>query len=120
MVEEYEIGTRYEGLKWRGKRNGEGKFSYSEGSVYVGEWKDNKMHGFGSLTYPNGCTAYEGQWQDDEFHGRGTLYNQDPTRFAGLFDYTDFGASEPLWLTYEGELRRGRREGLGKLTLVNG
>jgi len=27
---------------------------YSEGSKYAGEWKDNKMHGHGTLTWPNG------------------------------------------------------------------
>lgn len=66
----------------------------------MGEWRDNKMHGFGALTYSNGCTAYEGEWEDDEFHGRGTLYNEDPALLAGLFDYTDFNCSEGLWLTY--------------------
>ena len=64
----------------------------------MGEWRDNKMSGFGKLTYSNGCTAYEGQWLDDEFHGRGILFNADPTDFTGLFDYRDFNNSEGLWL----------------------
>jgi hypothetical protein len=55
--------------------------------MYTGEWKNNKMHGFGVLTYENGSTAYEGEWENDEFHGKGTLYNEDPIRFDGLFDY---------------------------------
>ena len=86
----------------------------------MGEWRDNKMSGFGKLTYPNGCTAYEGQWLDDEFHGRGILFNADPTDFTGLFDYRDFNNSEGVWLTYEGELKRGKRDGEGRLVLING
>lgn len=57
-------------------RNGRGKFNYSEGSIYEGEWKNNQMHGFGTLYYSNGKVAYEGEWFEDEFHGVGKVYNQ--------------------------------------------
>lgn len=60
VVEEYDIGTRYEGFKKNGMRNGQGQFIYKEGSKYRGEWKDNKMEGYGTLYYPNGAIAYEG------------------------------------------------------------
>jgi len=43
-------------------KNGRGIFYFSEGCIYDGEWKDNKMTGFGVLKYPNGKIAYEGQW----------------------------------------------------------
>ena len=58
-------GARYEGYKKNGKRNGIGKFYYTEKSVYNGEWKDNKMNGFGVLTYASGNLAYEGYWKND-------------------------------------------------------
>jgi antitoxin component YwqK of YwqJK toxin-antitoxin module len=48
-----------------GMRHGKGKFFYKEGSYYDGEWKNNKMHGFGTLYYPDGCIAYQGEWKDD-------------------------------------------------------
>lgn len=41
-------------------KNGKGIFYFKEGCVYDGEWKDNKMNGFGKLFYPNGKMAYEG------------------------------------------------------------
>ena len=61
-----------------GKRNGKGKFFYQDGSYYDGFWKDNKMHGEGSLYYYNGRLAYKGQWYLDDFHGKGEFYNADP------------------------------------------
>jgi MORN repeat len=35
--------------------------SFTAGSNYKGEWKDDKKHGFGTELYPNGC-SYSGQW----------------------------------------------------------
>lgn len=43
--------------------------------MYDGNWKENKMEGFGKLYYQSGKLAYEGQWKNDQFVGRGVLYN---------------------------------------------
>lgn len=61
-----------------GLRNGEGTFYYKDGGYYVGNWKDNKMNGYGKLYYESDKLAYEGQWYRDEFHGRGKIYNDSP------------------------------------------
>ena len=120
VIEQYEIGTRYEGFKRGGKRNGLGKFFYSEGSCYDGEWKDNKMNGYGILTYPNGAKAYEGYWKDDEFEGTGTIYNDSQATLDSPFDYTDFSQLDDYWVSYEGEIHEGKKHGIGKLILTNG
>ena len=31
-----------------------GTINYNDGAQYVGEWKDDKYHGQGTYTYPNG------------------------------------------------------------------
>ena len=76
-----------------------GTYVSSGGSKYVGEWKDNKMHGQGSYTMSNGGTyiggfkadkwhghgawtavkkfKYVGEWKDSKRHGQGTLYQYD-------------------------------------------
>lgn len=41
--------TRYEGQWNDGARNGLGIFYYSDGSCYIGEWKDNFKHGYGQI-----------------------------------------------------------------------
>jgi len=38
------------------------------GNKYVGEFKDGKFHGQGTLTYANG-RALKGLWENDEFLG---------------------------------------------------
>ena len=43
-------------------RNGRGRFYYQDGGYYEGQWKNNKMDGFGKLYYEGGKLAYEGQW----------------------------------------------------------
>ena len=39
---------------------------------YVGELKNEKPHGQGSITYENG-ESYEGEWKDGLKDGKGTL-----------------------------------------------
>ena len=90
VIEQYGVGTRYEGGKLNGMRHGRGKFYYKEGSYYDGEWKNNKMHGIGVLYYPNDTIAYEGEWKNDQFDGRGIVYNDQQVKLQGTFDFTDF------------------------------
>ena len=52
--------------------------TYPDGSTYVGEWKDNKMHGSGTYTWPNGV-KYIGESEADRAIG-GWLYGTDGSR----------------------------------------
>ena len=104
MIEKYQIGSKYEGYKKNGMRNGKGKFNYHDGGYYDGYWKNDKMNGEGKLYYPSGKVAYEGEWRSDEFHGYGKVYNDSPV-YADLVDYQDFNLLEEEWEYYEG---RGR------------
>jgi hypothetical protein len=38
------------------------------GDKYVGEWKDDKIHGQGTYTYANG-DKYVGEWKNDKYDG---------------------------------------------------
>lgn len=48
-------------------RHGKGRFYYSEGGLYDGQWYANKMQGKGTLYYSSGKIAYEGDWMGDKF-----------------------------------------------------
>lgn len=50
--------------------NGLGTYYYPDGSVYSGEWLNNKQHGRGRFALANG-THYEGQWQNHLMNGVG-------------------------------------------------
>jgi hypothetical protein len=41
--------------------------------VYIGMWKDNKMHGYGALRWPDG-KRYEGEYVEDKKHGHGSFF----------------------------------------------
>lgn len=103
VLEKYQVGSKYEGYKSRGMRNGQGRLSYHDGGYYEGHWRDDKMEGQGRLFYPSGKLAYEGGWKGDEFHGFGKVYNDEPVA-GGEIDYEDFNLLEEEWLFYEGRL----------------
>ena len=42
-----------------GKKHGKGRYTWSDGGIYVGNWKDGKEHGQGTYTSPVG-TKYVG------------------------------------------------------------
>jgi len=45
---------------------------YSESSSYNGDWCYGMRHGMGDYVMSDG-TVYRGQWENDKFHGKGTL-----------------------------------------------
>ena len=56
---------------------------------YVGEWKDNKMHGQGTYTYTNG-EKYVGEFKDYKIHGQGTYTFPDGVKKSGYWKNDKF------------------------------
>jgi formylglycine-generating enzyme required for sulfatase activity len=83
-----------------GKLEGQGTFTYSDGSVYIGQWKQNQRNGQGSFTRPNG-SKYQGQWKNDAFEGQ------------GIYLYADGSL-------YQGQWKNNRRNGAGTYTTSKG
>lgn len=74
--------------------NGYGEYYYKDGSIYVGEFYENLLHGEGKLILANGNT-YEGEFEYGEYsgHGKHTFGN---------------------WI-YVGQHYKGLRHGYGEL-----
>lgn len=54
-------------------RDGVGTQQFQTGENYKGEWLADKMHGTGTIVYPNG-DCFEGQWEDGKrVHGTLTI-----------------------------------------------
>ena len=51
---------------------------------YVGEWKEGKRNGYGKFYYSNG-NIYEGYWKNNSKDGFGILYYNDRTKYIGIF-----------------------------------
>jgi len=79
-----------------GRRHGQGKFVFADGSEYEGEWMHGLRHGIGIFKYKDGG-KYRGQWFNDLKHGQ------------GRFDFANGDSVLGIW-THD------RLNGLGKLT----
>ena len=65
-----------------------GKWRRKPGETYVGERKDGKYHGQGTLTYSYDDQyrgEFKGEFKDGEYHGQGTFTNPDGTKYVGEF-----------------------------------
>ena len=59
-----------------GIRDGQGTLTYAQGGIeYVGKWKDNKYHGQGTRTYPDGKIV-KGIWKNGELADPNKIQNQ--------------------------------------------
>ena len=59
-----------------GKEHGQGTLTWSDGEKYVGEFKYGRFHGQGTYTKANG-DKYVGEWKDGQLHGQGTWTYED-------------------------------------------
>jgi len=108
-----------------GLRHGKGEYwSKANGFKYVGDYKNDKKHGKGKYTYPNG-DIYNGNWKNGVRHGKGKYsYKEDEGVYEGEWvegikqgsgKYT-FGSGDVFTGTYENNVRHGE----GKLVKVDG
>jgi len=109
--------------------NCKGTFTWTSGEFagdkYIGEWKDGKYHGQGTLMTLGG-DKYIGEWKDDKRHGQGTLINADSDARGALDKYVGewkddkwHGQGTLTWANaneYVGEFRNGKQHGQGTLT----
>lgn len=81
---EWSNGDYYIGNFMSSKPQGKGSFYYKSGSKYIGEFKNGKRHGTGTYTWYYG-KKHTGQWMDDKQSGQGTLYLADGTIKSGVW-----------------------------------
>ena len=80
----YPDGTKYVGEFKDGKWNGQGILTYPDGGKYVGEWKDHEKNGLGVRSYPDG-TKYVGEFKDGKQNGQGMFALPDGGKYVGEF-----------------------------------
>lgn len=103
--------------------NCEGSRTFSDGSKYVGKFRDNKWNGQGTLTLPDG-TKYVGEFRDGNLNGQVTLISPDGSMYVGeIRDNKPNGQGRLIWpdgKKYVGEYRDGKMSGQGTLSLPDG
>jgi hypothetical protein len=79
------IGT-YKGFFKSGNLDGIGNFEYLNGSVYEGDWKENRKHGRGQFIETDGRTVHVGEWENDYKHGKGTFIQKGAYMIEGIWN----------------------------------
>jgi len=104
-------------------KDGAGKVTYPNRSMYQGQFQNHMRHGEGTLTLSDG-TRYECQWENDERHGTGKEFCPDGTTFEGSYlNGMRHGSGVMLWpegSRYSGLFKRGRANGMGELLRTDG
>ena len=61
------------------------EFSFNNGNLYIGEFKEGKRHGLGVFTYKNG-NKYVGDFLDGNMHGQGTFTYPNGDKRVGVWE----------------------------------
>ena len=83
------LTERYEGSMQGGKTHRSGRFSWSTGTIYSGEFSDGMRHGQGLQVWGAGTpwdgNRYEGEFQRNLRTGKGVYVWKDGDRYEGDF-----------------------------------
>ncbi len=77
-------GTVYEGEFRAGKKNGRGRFTWTDGSYYEGEFRDNELEGEGTYRATDG-KVHKGLWANSMMNGKGEYSWPDGRIYRGDF-----------------------------------
>uniref|UniRef100_A0A7S3H3C1 Uncharacterized protein n=1 Tax=Spumella elongata TaxID=89044 RepID=A0A7S3H3C1_9STRA len=80
-----ETGQSYTGSFHRGLYHGQGRLTYSDGSVAEGTFRNGFLHGIATHTDAVSGITYQGAWENDRFHGEGTLTDAKGASFDAYF-----------------------------------
>eukprot|EP00746_Dinoflagellata_sp_MGD_P165541 gnl/MRDRNA2_/MRDRNA2_94870_c0_seq1.p1 gnl/MRDRNA2_/MRDRNA2_94870_c0~~gnl/MRDRNA2_/MRDRNA2_94870_c0_seq1.p1 ORF type:complete len:1613 (-),score=246.37 gnl/MRDRNA2_/MRDRNA2_94870_c0_seq1:37-4875(-) len=111
-------GSEYQGELTSGVRQGLGRQVSADGTVYIGNFKDDLPHGDGSIQWVNG-QSYAGQWVKGRVEGHGLLQACDEWIYNGQFrDNLRHGIGRCEWIQsdqwYEGDWKDGIEDGIGE------
>lgn len=93
----------YEGEWKNDKMNGYGIYHYSNGDVYEGDWVDDMQCGYGKYFFTDG-NRYEGEWKDHKMHGAGKYLDMNNLGWGGEFRDGCFFSKEQAKLKEEKRL----------------
>ncbi|KAJ4791399.1 Phosphatidylinositol-4-phosphate 5-kinase family protein [Rhynchospora pubera] len=103
--------------------HGFGKYTWSDGAIYEGEWDLSRITGKGQIVWQSGA-VYEGEVVGGFLEGSGTLKGVDGSIYDGSWHmrkYYGMGMKTyPNSDVYEGNWKEGLQEGVGKYTWSNG
>ena len=119
-TETWKDGTMYIGEFNNNKREGIGMYRWPDGTIYSGEWKNDIMEGFCSIKYEDN-RKYEGQMKNGLKNGYGEFTWKNIRKYFGYYlnDLKD-GFGIYVWNiktfeVYIGFWYKGKMEGIGMI-----
>lgn len=123
-------GDVYKGSFVRNQRHGHGVLTFAsndcdkpDNGEYVGDWRDNQMHGEGTRRYPNG-DVYVGHYFKGKRHGHGKFYYSNGDTYSGPWDNNQMQGTGSYYYSsgqrFEGMFITSKRNGKGKLERNDG
>lgn len=114
----------FDGLMKQGKKEGLGKFLYSDSVYYYGMWQNDKREGEGTLLFPDGET-FVGTFVDGAvIKGKGMIKYTSGNRIKGVMtDNAYNGECEIFYVNgdyYHGNVVRDIPDGSGKMVYADG
>ena len=108
-------GSNFVGVFENGYKK-KGKFTWTDGSFYDGEIKNNIFEGYGRFRWKEG-REYIGFWKNGKMHGKGTMNYLDGAKYEGEFmEGKRHGKGNYIWNKnkyYKGNWVKGKQEGEG-------
>ena len=105
------------------QREGFGKLFLSDGSIYLGLFKEDRIEGRGRMMNIEGF-VYEGDFLNAQAHGFGKYINLNGTSYQGLWEndkQNGYGKETyPDGSKYEGTFVNGKKHGKGKIFFPQG
>jgi hypothetical protein len=80
----YPNGDVYVGDWKDGRKNGKGTMTYRNGDTYVGNWVNGNKEGQGTSTSHMGRRVYTGNWSNNQKNGEGTMTSRVGGEHAGV------------------------------------
>lgn len=96
--------------------HGDGKYLWSDGCMYFGEWYKGKINGKGKFSWPSGAT-YEGEFKNCYMDGEGTFTGSLNHTYKGCWvmnkKHGNGSKSYANGDHYDGDWRKGLHDGQG-------
>jgi formylglycine-generating enzyme required for sulfatase activity len=119
----FQNGAVYTGAWKDGKRSGQGTEIFPSGETYVGEWVGGDRNGQGTVTFADGA-KYAGEWRSGDFTGQGIETHPSGRSYVGgWMDFKHHGrgtAISPNGTKYVGDFKDDAYSGLGTLVSPDG
>jgi hypothetical protein len=113
---EYDDGSLYVGEVRNEMPHGLGIFYYSNGDIYIGEFDNNEVAGDGIIYFKFGDKCI-GEFKNGTMQGIGTYYAKDGTIYSSTWDDNEIDGYGTLYFAdggvYVGELKNGMIDGAG-------